>query len=221
MAKKMIRVAPSLLSANFKNLNADMIKIIKAKADWIHIDVMDGIFVNNISFGTPIAEAIKDYPIFKDVHLMICDPLKYVDNFINNKADLITFHYEAVKTKRKINELIRKIQNAGVACGISIKPDTPVEVLYPFMDKIDLVLIMSVEPGFGGQTFNESALNKISTLRKYIDDNCLECLIEVDGGINNKTAKKALDAGVDVLVSGSYIFKAENIKDAIKELKRG
>ena len=220
MGKKMIRVAPSLLACNFKQLDKEMNKIIKANADWVHLDVMDGIFVDNISFGIPIAKAIQDYPIFKDVHLMICDPLKYVDGFIDCGADLITFHYEALKSKAKINALIRKIQEKGVACGMSIRPNTPVEALYPFLNKLDLVLVMSVEPGFGGQKFMPDALEKIEKLRKYIDDNYLECLVEVDGGINDKTAKLCIDKGVDVLVAGSHIFSSEDYKKTIRELKK-
>ena len=220
MGKKIIRVSPSILACDFKNLDKEMNKIIKAKADWVHLDVMDGVFVNNISFGTPIAKAIKDYPIFKDVHLMICDPLKYVDVFASLGADLITFHLETVKSKRKIKELINKIHNLGLACGISIKPNTEVSEILPYLASIDLVLVMSVEPGFGGQSFMENALPKIKELREYIDNNCLEALIEVDGGIDNNTGKKCIENGADVLVAGSYIFKNENIKEAIKSLKK-
>ena len=152
--------------------------------------------------------------------LKICDSLKYVDVFASLGADLITFHLETVKSKRKIKELINKIHNLGLACGISIKPNTKVSEILPYLASIDLVLVMSVEPGFGGQSFMENALPKIKELREYIDNNCLEALIEVDGGIDNNTGKKCIENGADVLVAGSYIFKNENIKEAIKSLKK-
>ena len=184
MAKKIIRVAPSLLAADFTNLDKEMKKVINAKANWIHIDVMDGHFVPNISFGMPICKAIEDYPIFKDVHLMISDPLKYVNEFIDLKADLITFHLESLRYKKDVKNLISIIQDSGCACGISINPDTDVDVLKPFLKDLDVVLVMSVYPGFGGQSFIESSVEKIAKLRELIDEKCYECFIEVDGGIN-------------------------------------
>ncbi|MCI5745112.1 MAG: ribulose-phosphate 3-epimerase [Erysipelotrichaceae bacterium] len=219
MEKKIIRVAPSFLAADFKFLDKEMKRVIKAKADWIHLDIMDGKFVNNISFGFPILNAIKDYPIFKDVHLMIEEPLKYLNRFIDEKADLITFHIEAIKYKKDVKQLIKTIHQNNIACGISIKPSTKVDVLMPFLKDIDLVLIMSVEPGFGGQSFDESSLEKISELRKIVDENNYNCLIEVDGGINDKTYSKVINAGADVLVSGSFLFKSANMKESIKLLK--
>lgn len=219
MAKKRIKIAPSLLAADFTRLDREIKKCISAKADWLHLDIMDGHFVNNISFGIPVCKSLANYPIFKDVHLMIENPLQYVDQFIACQADLITFHLEALRYKKDVNQLIAHIKEKDVFVGISIKPNTPVEKILPFIKKIDLILIMSVEPGFGGQSFCSDVLDKVRFLRKYIDEHRLDCLLEIDGGINEKTAKEAINAGVDVLVAGSYLFK-EDMKNRIKVLKK-
>ena len=215
-----IYISPSLLSANFANLEKDIKLVESLGAEYLHFDVMDGHFVDNISFGIPVCNALKDYPIFKDVHLMISDPKRYVERFIDAQADLITFHYESMKYKKDIKELIEIIHDSGCACGISINPNSDVEVLKPFLKDLDVVLVMSVYPGFGGQSFIESSVEKIAKLREMIDEKCYECFIEVDGGINDKTAKLVKEAGADILVSGSYLFKNENMKQAIKELRK-
>lgn len=213
----MVKIAPSLLSANFAYLKEEIDKI-KA-AEWIHYDVMDGHFVPNISFGYSILNDIsKVTDMYLDVHLMISDPAKYVDNFIKSNASLIVFHFEAV-AENKIDELIDYIKRHNVDVGIAIKPNTPVSVLKPFLPKLDLVLVMSVEPGFGGQTFNNSAVEKISELFKIRTENKYNYLIEVDGGINDLTAQVCREAGVDVLVAGSYIFNNDDYTKAIESLR--
>ena len=188
-------------------------------AEWIHYDVMDGHFVPNISFGYSILKDIsKVTDKYLDVHLMISDPFKYVDNFIASNASLIVFHYEAVE-ENEIDKLIKHIKNNNVDVGIAIKPDTCQDVLKPFLSQLDLVLVMSVEPGFGGQTFNHSAIEKISKLAKLREENNYHYLIEVDGGINESTAKLCRQAGVDVLVAGSYVFNSDDYTKAIESLK--
>ena len=213
----MVKIAPSLLSANFACLKQEIDKI--EAAEWIHYDVMDGHFVPNISFGYSILKDIsKVTDKYLDVHLMISDPFKYVDNFIASNASLIVFHYEAVE-ENEIDKLIKHIKNNNVDVGIAIKPDTCQDVLKPFLSQLDLVLVMSVEPGFGGQTFNHSAIEKISKLAKLRVENNYHYLIEVDGGINESTAKLCRQAGVDVLVAGSYVFNSDDYTKAIESLK--
>lgn len=206
-----MKLAPSILAADFTNLDHAIQLMVKGGASYLHFDVMDGHFVDNISFGVPVLKAIKGkYPLINDVHLMISDPLKFIVPFAQSGADIITFHYEALTNDEQRWEVIKAIQTNHVKVGMTVKPKTPVEVLLPFLHTLDLVLIMSVEPGFGGQAFLEDSLDKIKILRKYIDTHHLHTLIEIDGGINAVTAKKAKDAGVDILVAGSYIFNAAN-----------
>jgi len=214
----MVKIAPSVLSADFTKLKEDIESIENIHADWIHYDVIDGHFVDNISFGYSILNDLsKITDLFLDVHLMISDPLRYVDRFIDAHASLITFHYEAMNNENEIRELIKHIKDKNVLVGISIKPSTPVESIKKYLDDVDLVLVMSVEPGFGGQSFIESSVEKIRELNQYKDYH--HFLIEVDGGINDYTGKLCKDNGADVLVAGSYIFKAEDRKKAIDLLK--
>ena len=217
---KKILVAPSILSADFARLGEEIKNIEALGADFLHFDVMDGHFVNNISFGVPVLKSIHGiHHMVNDVHIMISDPLKYAKKFIENGADILTFHYEACHDDHEVHEVIHLIHELGARAGLSIKPGTDVKVIEPFLNHLDLVLIMSVEPGFGGQSFMDNSLEKISYLRKLIDERKLNCFIEVDGGINNETAKLCKDAGVDILVAGSYLFGHEDIKERIALLK--
>lgn len=210
-------IAPSVLSLDFSDVKEQMKQVNESKAKWIHYDVMDGHFVKNLTFGPDILKALKKIsPLFFDVHLMVTDPLYYAPIFIDAKADLITFHYE-VLSENQIYELIELISSSNIKVGISIKPETNVEVLNKFLDKIDLVLIMSVQPGFGGQGFIESSLDKIAYLKDYKVKNNLNYYIEVDGGINDTTIDSVRNAGIDVVVSGSYIFKGD-IKKNVESL---
>ncbi len=216
-----IIVSPSLLSADFKCLKEEINRIEETKSEYLHFDVMDGHFVDNISFGLPVLKSIATcHHLVNDVHIMISDPLHYAKRFCDAGADVLTFHYEACKDENEIKEVIDIIHQNGVKAGLSIKPNTPIEVVYPFLKDLHLVLVMSVEPGFGGQTFMMNALDKIVKLRKYIDDHHLQTLIEVDGGINEQTAKLVKEAGVDILVAGSYIFGSDNYKEKVEALHK-
>lgn len=208
-----------MLSADFGHLERDTLMINDSAAEWIHIDVMDGVFVPNISFGFPVLKAIrKASPKFMDVHLMIVDPEKYLRRFAEAGADLVTFHYEATDDPRGAIGMIRQ---CGAKAGISVKPATPVEVLYDLLPELDLVLIMSVEPGFGGQSFIEESWEKVRKLRRMIDERGLGTLIEIDGGVSASNSGALFQAGCDVLVAGSAIFGAADPSAEIVKMLNG
>lgn len=210
-------ISPSILSADFANLERD-IKLVETNgADWIHVDVMDGHFVPNITIGIPVTAALKrvaSVPL--DVHLMIENPEKYAQDFIKAGADILTFHYEAMRNDEEIFKLIRLIKAHGVKAGLSIKPKTPAEKILPFLDELDLLLVMTVEPGFGGQKFMEDCAEKIKVIRKNAPSNVI---IQVDGGINAETGRICRDYGATSLVAGNYVYKSADIKSAIESLK--
>lgn len=205
-----------MLSADFGNLERDTKIIDESASEWVHIDVMDGVFVPNISFGFPVLKAITAATDkFMDVHLMIVEPERYIQRFAEAGADLITVHVEAVEDVRNVLETIRSF---GVKSGISIKPATPVSAIADYLDVADLVLVMSVEPGFGGQSFIEGSQEKVRELRELITKNGNDTLIEIDGGVSEKNAGELFEAGCDVLVAGSSIFKADDPKEQILKI---
>lgn len=210
-------VSASILSADLCNLERDIKRAEKAGCDYIHFDVMDGVFVNNISYGIPVLKSVsKVTDIVLDVHLMIVDPIKYIRQFAESGADIITFHFEAGSD---CGEVIDLIHSYGKKAGVSVKPNTPVSVLYPYLDNIDMILVMTVEPGFGGQGFITETLDKIEELKAELDKRNLGVPIQVDGGINDKTASKVKEKGASILVAGSYLFGAEDMKKAVGLLR--
>ena len=231
-------ISPSILSADFANLERDIRRVEDAGADWLHIDVMDGHFVPNITIGVPVVKSIRKITKLPlDVHLMIENPEKYIEPFAASGADVITFHYEAVddnsgKLKvesgklnnfqlstfnfQLIKEIINKVHSFGIKAGMSIKPKTPAEVVFPYLNDLDMVLVMTVEPGFGGQKFMEDCAEKIRLIKEKVPSNLI---IQVDGGINAETAKICKSNGANCLVAGNYIYKSDDIKQAIKSLK--
>lgn len=211
-------IAPSLLSADFLHLADDIDMVNKSQADWFHCDIMDGVFVPNISYGIPVVQAIKKQALKPlDVHLMIVEPDRYFEKFHEAGADIITFHYEA---STHIHRSVQKLKSLGVKAGVVLNPHTPVSLLEDIIGDLDLVLLMSVNPGFGGQKFIERTYSKIEKLRNMIEAQGLETMIEVDGGVSTSNAMKLFDTGADILVAGNAVFKSENPIKTIEELKR-
>jgi len=212
-----IKIAPSILAADFGNLSFECKKIDKSNADWFHLDIMDGLFVPNISYGMPIVKSIRKMtkkPL--DVHLMIIEPERYIDKFIEIGSDILTVHVEATS---KMDNIIDKINHSGIKSGIAINPDTPISKLDDYISNVDLICLMGVHAGFGGQKFIKKTFNRLEELKNLINSKNSSALIEIDGGVNENNFEKLKNLGADVLVAGSYIFNSSNYNAAIDLLK--
>ena len=215
----MVKVCPSILSADMVNLERDVRALAPVGADYIHVDVMDGMFVPNFAFGLSTVAALRPITdLTLDVHLMIDRPMRYVERFCDAGADILTIHVEA-DTAEHTHEALRRIRAKGVRAGLSIKPATPAEAMLPYLDEVSLILVMTVEPGFGGQAFMPDMMDKVRAIRGWIHSRGLDCELEVDGGIGPATAPVAVAAGANVLVAGSAVYKAADIPGRIRELR--
>ena len=213
----MIQVSPSVLAADFSRLGEEILEVYQAGATMLHLDVMDGLFVNNISFGIPVISSVRKVcDIIFDVHLMIEKPERYIKQFVDAGADLITIHFEACED---IENTLKQIRSYGKKSALSVKPGTPIDVVYPYLPYCDMVLIMTVEPGFGGQSFMYDMLDKVQLLRKKIETEGFACDIQVDGGVNVETAPLCIAAGANILVAGSAVFRAQDKMKMISILK--